>query len=147
MTFTELKKDPRIYEIVNLSKGEATDEDGESYKYEIWLNDGWVFDDETHSNKFMTVKEINESLRNEVRTEKVRMINTVDDGGNELLYLYLSNSGITYIGKPPKNGMVLARAALYNGNSNKIQRGEKLFIRDFQINYHEKEIKFKLIEK
>ena len=62
----QLENDKRVYEIVrnpDWSKEEAEDyPDWHTPKYTMVLNDGYMFDDESHLNSADTVIELNELL-------------------------------------------------------------------------------------
>lgn len=62
MTLQQIKNDPRVSEVEK--------PDGSDCKYFLWLNDGWVFDDESHMIPCDTVKEMSDALKYEVKKEK-----------------------------------------------------------------------------
>lgn len=65
MTLKQIREDERVYELNRVY--------GEDFKYEVNLNDGWRFDDESHYAVFDTVKEIENALKNEVEREVITM--------------------------------------------------------------------------
>lgn len=65
-TLKQIENDPRVYEVVrnpDYDPEEAKDyPDWHTPKYTMVLNDGYMFDDESHLNGADTVKELNELL-------------------------------------------------------------------------------------
>jgi hypothetical protein len=65
-TIKQIKADPRVY-LLELNPNYDPEEakywpDSHEPKYFLHLNDGWVFNDDTHYNGADTVKELNELL-------------------------------------------------------------------------------------
>ena len=67
LSIKQIKNDPRVYSVER--NPDWNPEDAKSWpdwhtpKYSLFLNDGWVFSDESHYNGADSVRELNELLK------------------------------------------------------------------------------------
>ncbi|MCQ2087655.1 MAG: hypothetical protein MJZ37_06275 [Bacilli bacterium] len=67
MTLAQIKADERVCSVENVYGDGWQDEDT---KYELSLEDGYMFDDGSHVNRYRTVKEMSDELQYGVVEEK-----------------------------------------------------------------------------